>query len=165
MPWRHIGEWRYSSTFLEGSALDRGEWSASRPCHFTPGERAPGTHWIGGWVGPRVGLDAVEKRKILHSWESNPGRAACSPSLYRLSYPNSLFHWCMITKVQWTVSEYWINNSIVQYIPLSCQVYFFPIQHCKPSELIFPYNFTIQSLLACCDHVLTMRYIFVLHII
>jgi hypothetical protein len=25
---------------------------------------APGTHWIGGWVGPRVGLNAVEKRKI-----------------------------------------------------------------------------------------------------
>jgi hypothetical protein len=25
-----------------------------------------GTHWIGGWVGPRSGLGAVEKRKILH---------------------------------------------------------------------------------------------------
>jgi hypothetical protein len=40
------------------SALDGCEWSASGP-----GEIAPGTHWIGGWVGPRVGLDAVEKRK------------------------------------------------------------------------------------------------------
>jgi hypothetical protein len=29
------------------------------------GERAPGTHWIGGWVGPRAGLDDVEKRKFL----------------------------------------------------------------------------------------------------
>jgi len=26
------------------SALDGGEWSASRPDHFTPRERAPGTH-------------------------------------------------------------------------------------------------------------------------
>jgi hypothetical protein len=26
------------------------EWSASRPCHFTLSERAPGTHWVGGWV-------------------------------------------------------------------------------------------------------------------
>jgi hypothetical protein len=35
-----------------------------------PRERAPGTHWIGGWEGPRAGLDAVEKRKILWpSWE------------------------------------------------------------------------------------------------
>jgi hypothetical protein len=37
-----------------------GEWPASRPGHFTPGESAPGTHWIGGWVDPRAGLD-VEK--------------------------------------------------------------------------------------------------------
>jgi hypothetical protein len=29
------------------SALVGGEWSTSRPGHFTPGERAPGTHWIG----------------------------------------------------------------------------------------------------------------------
>jgi len=26
--------------------------------------RAPSTHWIGGWMGPRTGLDAVVKRKI-----------------------------------------------------------------------------------------------------
>jgi hypothetical protein len=38
------------------SALDGGEWSASRPGHFTPRERAPGTHWIRGWVGPRAVL-------------------------------------------------------------------------------------------------------------
>jgi hypothetical protein len=25
----------------------------------TPRERAPGNHWIGGWVGPRAVLDAV----------------------------------------------------------------------------------------------------------
>jgi hypothetical protein len=29
-----------------------------------PRERVPGTHWIGGWVGPRAVLDAVVKRKI-----------------------------------------------------------------------------------------------------
>jgi len=27
-------------------------------------ERAPGTHWTGGWVAPRAVLDAVVKRKI-----------------------------------------------------------------------------------------------------
>jgi hypothetical protein len=46
------------------SALDGGEWSASRPGRFIPRERVPGTHWIGGWVGPRAVLDAVVKRKI-----------------------------------------------------------------------------------------------------
>jgi hypothetical protein len=37
------------------SALVGGEWLASRLGRFTPGERAPGIHWIGGWVGPRAG--------------------------------------------------------------------------------------------------------------
>jgi hypothetical protein len=26
-----------------------------------PGERAPGTHWIRGWVGPRAGLDDMKE--------------------------------------------------------------------------------------------------------
>jgi hypothetical protein len=59
-----LGERRYSSTHSWTSTLDGGEWSASRPGRFTPRERAPGTHWIGGWVGPRAVLDAVAKRKI-----------------------------------------------------------------------------------------------------
>jgi hypothetical protein len=47
------------------SAVDGEEWSASRPGRFTFGETAPSTHWIEGRVGPRAGLDAMEKRKIL----------------------------------------------------------------------------------------------------
>jgi hypothetical protein len=43
------------------SVLAGGEWSTARPGRFTPGERAPGSHWIGGWVEPRAGLDEVEK--------------------------------------------------------------------------------------------------------
>jgi hypothetical protein len=35
------------------------------PVALPPGERAPGTHWIGGWVNPRANLDDVEKKKIL----------------------------------------------------------------------------------------------------
>jgi len=47
--------------------------SGSRPVSFTPRERAPGTHWIGGWMGPRAVLDAVVKRKIPSPRrESNP---------------------------------------------------------------------------------------------
>jgi hypothetical protein len=40
----------------------------SRKCgsiHPLLGERTPGTHWIGGWVDLRSGLDDVEKRKFL----------------------------------------------------------------------------------------------------
>jgi hypothetical protein len=45
-------------------ALDGDEGSASHPGQFTSKEKAPGTHWIGGWVGPRAGLEAVVKKKI-----------------------------------------------------------------------------------------------------
>jgi len=44
-------------------ALDKGEWSASSPSRFTPRERAPGTHWIGGWV--RSGHGGEEKNSQL----------------------------------------------------------------------------------------------------
>jgi hypothetical protein len=43
------------------SALVGGEWSASHPDRFPCGEIAHGIHWIGGWVGPRAGFEAVEK--------------------------------------------------------------------------------------------------------
>jgi hypothetical protein len=46
-------------------ALATGEWSVSLPGRFNPGERAPGTHWIGRWVGPTAGLDDMEKWKFL----------------------------------------------------------------------------------------------------
>jgi hypothetical protein len=46
------------------SELPGGECSASRPNRFTPGERAPGIHWIGGWVDPRAGLDDIEIPKM-----------------------------------------------------------------------------------------------------
>jgi hypothetical protein len=42
-----------------------GEWSASCPFCFTPEARSSGTHEIGDWLGPRVGLDAVKKRDLL----------------------------------------------------------------------------------------------------
>jgi hypothetical protein len=90
---RHEGvleEWRYSSTHSLTSALDGGEWSALRPGHFTPRERSPGTHWIGGWVSPRAVLDAVMKRRIPSpSRESKPKSPLVQlvdQSLYVLSY-------------------------------------------------------------------------------
>jgi hypothetical protein len=47
------------------SALVGGEWSASRPGRFTPGKTAPGSHWTGGCVDPKTGLDDMEKKKFL----------------------------------------------------------------------------------------------------
>jgi hypothetical protein len=83
MPW---GERRYSSYSYLTSALDGGERSASRPSRaLPPGETTPSTHWIGGWVGPRAGLDAGARRKILCPCRgSNADRPACSQTLYCL---------------------------------------------------------------------------------
>ena len=52
----------YLQSFLT-SAIDGGRWSASRPGYFTPWEEIPNTHWVGGWLGFRFGLDAMQKRK------------------------------------------------------------------------------------------------------
>jgi hypothetical protein len=35
------------------------------PAAFTPGERAPDTHWTGGRVDPRSSLDDMEKTEFL----------------------------------------------------------------------------------------------------
>jgi hypothetical protein len=74
------------------SALVGGEWSASRPGCFNPGERDPGTHLTGGCLDPRAGLDDVEKKKFLTltGLELQPlSRPARSQSLYRLRCPGS----------------------------------------------------------------------------
>jgi hypothetical protein len=58
----------YESGCIDPHFLDLGtSWwfSTSRPGRFTPGKRAPDTHWIGGWVDLRAGLHDLEKRKFL----------------------------------------------------------------------------------------------------
>jgi hypothetical protein len=52
------------SPFLT-SALHAGEWCSSCAGRFIPGETTPGTLWIRCWVGPKAGLEFVEKRKTL----------------------------------------------------------------------------------------------------
>jgi hypothetical protein len=56
------------------------------PGRFTRRLSASGTIWIRDWVGPRAGLDDVEKRKFLTlpGLELRPlGRPTHSQSLYR----------------------------------------------------------------------------------
>ena len=63
---------------LEGM---RGQRQASAA--LCPRER-PGTHYTGGWVGPRAGLDRCGKSRPTGI--RSPDRPARSQSLYRLSY-------------------------------------------------------------------------------
>jgi hypothetical protein len=59
----------YIHVFLT-STLVGGEWPASRPGRFASGETTPDAYWIGSWVGPRTGLEDVEK-KINYKHQSS----------------------------------------------------------------------------------------------
>jgi hypothetical protein len=55
MPWRHIGEWNYSSIFLDLGI--RWRWVVNFTLlPSTSGEWLRGTYWIGDWVIPSVDL-------------------------------------------------------------------------------------------------------------
>jgi hypothetical protein len=92
-PLRHAdakGERKYSSYSFLTPTLD-GEMDkvTFRP-PFTLGERSPGTHWIGGWVDLRTGLETEAREEILCLYRgSNPGCPVCSQTLYLLTYPSS----------------------------------------------------------------------------
>jgi hypothetical protein len=64
------------------------------PAALPPG-RNPFTHWIRGWVGPRIGLDVLEEGKNflpLLEFEPQTGQPVTQP-LYRLrhrGYPQSM---------------------------------------------------------------------------
>jgi hypothetical protein len=94
----------YRSTFSWPRHLMEVSGQLHAPVALPLGERAPGIHWIGGWVNPRVGLDDWEKIKFLHlpRLEFRPlCRPARSQSLYRLRYPGSSVH----------EDKHWLNYS------------------------------------------------------
>jgi hypothetical protein len=73
-------------------ALDGGEWWASHLDLFPPEVKALGTHWIGGWMDSKAGLDAVGKRKISYPRrESNTDSSAVNPLAYSY-YQNTRRH-------------------------------------------------------------------------
>jgi hypothetical protein len=87
MPLRHAGakaERVYRSYTFFTSALDRGEWSASRLDSNLPRERTSVIHWIGGWMGLRSGLQKPAKEEILCLRQGlNLYRPVCSQTLYK----------------------------------------------------------------------------------
>jgi hypothetical protein len=79
-----------ASPFLT-STLDGGEWPTSRIGRFTPRERSPYTLWIGSSVGPRDGVNTVEKKRksLAYARIRTPAVQSVAVRLYRLSYPGS----------------------------------------------------------------------------
>jgi hypothetical protein len=72
MPQKHKSQAEVKFHSFLSSELDS-QWSPSSLSHFTPEEITPGTHSIGGLLGPRNNLDVLEKRKTLAlPLKSNP---------------------------------------------------------------------------------------------
>jgi hypothetical protein len=88
MPWRRMGKRRYRSTVLDFNTRLR--WVPSlTQVPFALWKWGPGAHWLGCSVGPKAGLNTVEKRSIFHCRESNLGRSARIVSRCQLSYPHN----------------------------------------------------------------------------
>jgi hypothetical protein len=97
------------------SAIDGGDWSASRFGCFTSEKISRCIHWIGGRVSSRDSFDLVEKRKILFL----PDHPACSPLLYRLinndiAYYSS--HFKSELRIWTTCSRSYVIFCILSYI-------------------------------------------------
>jgi len=73
------------------SALDGGEWLASRSGRFSPEKEPPVHHWLGGWVGPRAGLDSVARRKIPDPTGPAPSVVTALTELSRLVLSDALW--------------------------------------------------------------------------
>ena len=76
--WRRTGWAKLELHPFLTSAPNGGELSTAGPGSFSLGTNAV-THWIGSWVGPRAGLNTLEKNKtLLHTLIRAPHRSSCS---------------------------------------------------------------------------------------
>jgi hypothetical protein len=80
------GKSTHSSYSFLTSALDGVSGQPHGPAALYPRERTASTHWIGGWVDFRAGLDTKARGKILYLCRgSDPDRPVYSQTLYWLT--------------------------------------------------------------------------------
>jgi hypothetical protein len=80
------------------------------PAALPPGKEPPGTHWIGGWMAPRAGLENLEKRTFFNlvRLELRPlSRPAYNQSLYLVTGHFILFYSWLLPRHN---SNYTANN-------------------------------------------------------
>jgi hypothetical protein len=115
----------------------------------------PGTHWTGGWVGPRAGLDAEVRRKTLCLCRgSNPGRPVRSQTLYWLSYPGSL-SWLYFPYKIYTAERKLVENLILLHTGLHHFHFSYAYTSCSVFWDVAPYSLVEvyrRFRGACCFH-------------
>jgi hypothetical protein len=112
------------------SALDGGDWSASRTGRFISRVRTADIHWIGGWVGPRAGLESVAKKVNCFSASARNWSPVVQPvahSLYWLSYPGALSSVLASILFLHTVDKLWawmfLCLRLLKLCTLFCDIY------------------------------------------
>jgi hypothetical protein len=104
--------------------------------NMTLGTRAPSTHWIGDRVDPRVGLDAVAKRKIPSPFRDPNHGGAMKHS--RSWEANS--HWAKQKFPTFYGTRRYKSLSLVPNLSQMHPVHTFPLDFTKiHSDIIFPY--------------------------
>jgi hypothetical protein len=129
-------------------------------------ERAPSTHCIGGWVGPRASLDAEVRGKILCLYRgSNTGHPVCSQTLYWLSYLALSFHisWLIFLSLKQAINHYLL---IIHYhvciiwllsLPFTAWYNTWFNQHYTVAKLNYYCPLVIMYIFICMDHNETKR--------
>lgn len=90
------------------SALQRGEWSASRSSRFFPQENPARSHWTGGWVTPAP-VDGFENSNIFVSVGKRiPIKRLSKPTAYGLHWQQSCLtnRYVLYIQTLWTVISF-----------------------------------------------------------
>jgi hypothetical protein len=115
VPWRHLGEWRYSSTIHNLGT--RWRWAVFTPlplytrgrCPRYPLDTRPGKPQ--SWSG-RCGEEETVPLPGIEPGPSSPDRVAIPTELFRLSCNSS---W-LFNSITWTASSYTLDNLISCYV-------------------------------------------------
>jgi hypothetical protein len=96
-------------------------------CHFTPRNGAPVTRWIGGWMGPRAGLNAITKINIFcPCQESNRNSSVVQPvacPLRNLYLWDISVHLVRLARFEW-LSYYGNWNVLQRHIVYKTMLYY-----------------------------------------
>ena len=93
--------------------------SAASVTHLSPHpwERARGTHWIGGWVGPKFGLDVFKRSQISCPWQDLKLRSCNLWSSHYTDWANPELY-TQAGQKRSTFIQQWCSPSVLRYLKM-----------------------------------------------